>query len=82
LASTSPEDNGDAFPELYQTTLNLSALGLASKPITSIDFVDLSTDPRESTGIFAISGTVVPEPSSIALLTLGAAMIVSLRRKK
>jgi hypothetical protein len=82
LGSTTPEDNGNSFPELYQTTLNLTALGLASKPIVSIDFTDLSSDPRESTGIFALSGTLVPEPGSMVLSAVGAAMLAVLRRKK
>ena len=85
LGGTTPEDNGNSFPELYQTTLNLAALGLDSKEIVSIDFTDNSTDPRESTGIFALSGTDVPvntpEPSSAALLAFGAAMVVGLRRR-
>lgn len=81
LGSTTPEDNGNSYPELYQTTLNLAALGLANKPIVSIDFTDLSTDPRESTGIFALSGALVPEPASIGLLAVALAM-VALRRKK
>jgi hypothetical protein len=82
LGSTSAEDNGDSFPELYQTTLNLAALGMAGKSIVSIDFTDLSVDPRESTGIFALSGTAVPEPGSIGLFTVGAGMLAFLRRKK
>jgi hypothetical protein len=82
LGSAGPEDNGDSFPELYQTTLNLAALGLSTKSIASIDFLDLSSDPRESTGIFALSGTLVPEPASVGLLTLGAGMLLAFRRKK
>ena len=82
LGAAGPEDNGDSFPELYQTTLNLTLLGLSSKPIVSIDFTDLSTDPRESTGVFALSGTVVPEPGSAGLLVLGAAVLGIARRKK
>ena len=81
LGSTVPEDNGNSYPELYQTTLDLAALGLANKPIVSIDFTDLSTDPRESTGIFALSGLAVPEPAGIGLLAVAAA-VVALRRKK
>jgi hypothetical protein len=82
LGSTSAEDNGDSYPELYQTTLNLAALGLAGKPIVSIDFTDLSTDPRESTGIFALSGTLVPEPGCIGLFAVGTARLAFLRRNK
>lgn len=81
LGSTTPEDNGNSYPEMYQTTLDLAALGLANKPIVSIDFTDLSTDPRESTGIFALSGLAVPEPAGIGLLAVAAA-VVALRRKK
>jgi len=66
---------------LYQTTLNLAALGLNTKPIVSIDFTDLSSDPRESTGIFALSGTLVPEPGSMALVLTGATLLVLRRRK-
>jgi len=35
LTSVTPEDNGASYPELYQTTLNLAALGLNTKPILS-----------------------------------------------
>jgi len=82
LGSTTPEDNGASFPELYPTTLNLAALGLNIKPIVSIDFLDLASDPRESTGIFALSGTLVPEPGSMALVATGAALLAVLRRRK
>ena len=82
LGGTSAEDNGASAPELYQTTLNLAALGLNTKPIVSISFTDLSSDPRESTGIFAISGALVPEPGSFALVITGAAFLSVLRRRK
>jgi hypothetical protein len=81
LTSTSAEDNGNSYPELYQTTLNLAALGLNNRAITSIDFFDLSTDPRESTGIFAISATAVPEPGTAAFFALGAAILLFRRRQ-
>jgi hypothetical protein len=81
LGSINPEDNGASYPELYPTTLNLAALGLNTKPIVSIDFTDLSSDPRESTGIFALSGTLVPEPGSMALVLTGGALLVLRRRK-
>jgi hypothetical protein len=82
LGNTTPEDNGDSFPELYPTTLNLAALGLNTKPIVSIDFTDLSADARESTGIFALSGTLVPEPGSVSLVVTGAALLAVYRRRK
>jgi len=82
LTGTTTEDNGPQYPELYQTTLNLASLGLSSKVIVSIDFIDLSADPRESTGIFALSGTLVPEPGSAGLLAIGTALLVLFRRRK
>ncbi|HYL93810.1 MAG TPA: PEP-CTERM sorting domain-containing protein, partial [Alphaproteobacteria bacterium] len=82
LGSASAEDNGDSFPEMYQTTINLTALGLAGKPIASVDFADLSSDPRESTGVFALSGTVVPEPASLGLVAVGAVLLAVRRRGK
>ncbi|MEM6913544.1 MAG: PEP-CTERM sorting domain-containing protein [Pseudomonadota bacterium] len=48
-----------------------------AKTITSID-IDFSSNSRGS--IFGISGTVVPEPSSLALLSLGGLMIARRRR--
>jgi hypothetical protein len=82
LGGIGAEDNGNDFPELYQTTLNLAALGLNTKPIVSIDFLDLNSDPRESTAVFALSGSLVPEPGSAGLFALGAALVAVLRRKK
>ncbi|PWU08616.1 MAG: hypothetical protein C5B50_29235 [Verrucomicrobia bacterium] len=82
LGSTTPEDDGNSFPELYQTTLNLASLGLAGKSIVSIDFTDLSSDPREATGIFALSGTPVPEPGVVALFAGAVSILGVLRRKK
>jgi len=82
LSGTTPEDNGQSAPELYQTTLNLASLGLSSKPIQFLVFTDLATDARESTSIFALSGTAVPEPGSAALLALGAFCSAYLRRRK
>jgi hypothetical protein len=82
LGATTAEDNGNSFPELYQTTLNLAALGLSGKPIASIGFTDPSSDPRESTGIFALSGTAVPEPGCLGLFSVAAALLAVLHRKK
>jgi hypothetical protein len=84
LGATKPENNGDSYPELYQTTLDLAALGLASKPIASIYFIDLHSSgfPQESTGIFALSGTAVAEPGSLGLLLVGVALVAVLRRKR
>jgi hypothetical protein len=59
-ASFGPQDNGPVNPNLYQTTINLAALGL-NQPIASITFTKPSlTTVNQTTGIFAISGTVMP----------------------
>jgi hypothetical protein len=59
LTSTTAEDDGNSYPELYQTTINLAELGLTNHALVSVEFVDPSTDPRETTGIFAISGLAI-----------------------
>ena len=62
-ASFSFEDPGSSNPNLYQTTVNLAALGLA-KPISSITFSNrAAAGANETTAIFAISGM----PSSIPI---------------
>jgi predicted alpha-1,6-mannanase (GH76 family) len=58
-ASFNPEDNGPVNPNLYQTTINLAALGL-NQPIASITFTKPSgAGVNQTTAIFAISGTVM-----------------------
>jgi hypothetical protein len=61
-STLSTEDAGWNNPNLYQTTLNLAALG-SNLPIASITF----TKPASSgsSGIFAISGAVMPAAVSI-----------------
>jgi hypothetical protein len=62
-ASLTIEDNGNANPNLYQTTINLAALGL-TLPISSITFSNpASAGAQQNTAIFGISGM----PSSIPL---------------
>jgi Concanavalin A-like lectin/glucanases superfamily/Bacterial Ig domain/Immunoglobulin domain/Immunoglobulin I-set domain len=73
LGSFGAEDNGAVNPKLYQTTINLAALGI-SQPIASITFTKPSgAGAQQTTGIFAISGTVMPaapvmavQPQSVA----------------
>lgn len=61
--SLSAEDNGASNPNLYQTTLNLAALGI-TQPIASITFSNRSgAGANETTAIFALSGM----PASIPL---------------
>lgn len=56
------EDNGNANPNLYQTTFNLIALGLA-RPVSSITFSNpANAAAQQNTAIFAISGMAVTAP--------------------
>jgi hypothetical protein len=62
-ASLTAQDNGSSNPNLYQTTLNLAALGLAL-PISSITFSNpASAGVTETTAILGVSGM----PTSIQL---------------
>jgi len=66
-ASFNPEDNGPANPNLYQTTIHLAAPGL-NQPIASITFTKPSgAGVSQTTGIFAISGTVIPPGPAMAI---------------
>jgi len=57
------EDNGNANPNLYGTTINLAALGI-TQPISSITFSNpASAGAQQNTAIFAVSGM----PSSVPL---------------
>ncbi len=62
-ASLSVEDNGTSNPNLYQTIINLAALGI-SQPIASITFSNrASAGGAETTAILGVSGM----PASLAL---------------
>lgn len=66
-ASFNPEDNGPANPNLYQTTIHLAAPGL-NQPIASITFTKPSgAGVSQTTGIFALSGTVIPPGPAMAI---------------
>ncbi|MDB6065165.1 MAG: hypothetical protein JWR26_1373 [Pedosphaera sp.] len=57
-ATINTEDNGAINPNMYQTTLNLAALGL-NQMISSITFTKPATSgAQQSVGIFAVSGVV------------------------
>ncbi len=63
---------------LYETDIDLLALGLSAKPISNLLFTGgtVSDQPGvpnhgPSTSIFAVSGTAVPEPCSLSLLIVG-----------
>jgi len=52
------EDNGPVNPNLYQTTIDLAAIG-QDKPIASITFTKpAGAGAQQTTGIFAVSGTL------------------------
>lgn len=53
---------------MYETTLNLSDLGLSGRVLQSITFSDISM--HQATGVFAIDGTPVPEPTQYGMLCL------------
>src|SRR4029077_4981016 len=58
---------------LYQTSINLAALGL-NQPIASITFTRPSgAGVQQTTGIFALSGTVMPAVPAIAVQPLSVA---------
>lgn len=55
----SAEDNGASNPNLYQTTLNLAALGWDNKEIASLTFTKpAGAGATQTVGIFAVSGTL------------------------
>jgi hypothetical protein len=53
------ENNGSSNPNLYQTILNLAAQGL-NQPVTSITFSKPALGGSQDTGIFALSGALMP----------------------
>ncbi len=62
-SSLSIQDNGSANPNLYQTTINLAALGL-TQPISSITFTNPTGGGSQSTAIFGVSGMSTSVPVS------------------
>jgi streptogramin lyase len=55
------DDSSGNNPNLYQTSVNLAALGLNTKPIASLTFTMPSgggTSANTATGVFALSGTL------------------------
>jgi hypothetical protein len=58
---------------LYETDFDLLALGLSTKPISSLLFTGGTVSAqRPSTSIFAVSGTAIPEPNSLSLLIIAS----------
>jgi hypothetical protein len=55
---------------MYETDINLLGLGLSNLTLTSVDFNGLAGSAAV-TGIFALSATPTPEPSTLILCGLG-----------
>jgi len=73
-------DTSYGFPNVYQTTTNLAAVGLHTKPISSVTFAMPGGQGTNAvTGIFALSGTQSPyplitaQPQSASVVVGGAA---------
>jgi hypothetical protein len=58
------DDPGPASPTLCQATLDLAGLGL-NQPIASVTFSNLSQNPTQDCGIFALSGAIMPPQTLI-----------------
>jgi hypothetical protein len=66
---------------MYETDLDLAALGLNAKPISSLTFTGIiGTTNFPHASIFAVSATAVPEPSSIVVAALGCLGLAYWRR--
>ncbi len=68
-ATLTTENPGWNNPNLYQTTLNLAALGI-NQSIASITFTNPNTGGSMDTGIFAVSGAVMPPDVNITVQPL------------
>jgi hypothetical protein len=66
-------NTGDVNFVMYETDIDLAALGLDTEILDSITFTSASNAPDQFaiTGVFAVSGVAAPEPASITLLGLG-----------
>ncbi|MEO6034410.1 MAG: LamG-like jellyroll fold domain-containing protein [Verrucomicrobiota bacterium] len=62
----STDNAGWNNPNLYQTTINLAALGY-NQSIASISFTNPGTGGGQTAGIFAVSGTPMPPEASIVV---------------
>ena len=69
-------DVGSANPRLYDQRFDLAATGLSGHAISSIDF---TYSGNGYSAVFAMSGSIVPEPGSkqLALASLAAVMSVA-----
>src|SRR5262249_55687910 len=81
MTSSTAEALDTNFPHafaMYETTLNLGALGLSGRTLQSVAFNDVNA-LHSATGVFAIDGTPAPEPSAVSLIGLGV-LLLALRR--
>jgi hypothetical protein len=74
---------GDGMPDnpcIFQTDIDLAALGLDCRKVASLTFNQASG--ADTTGIFAVSGTpaAVPEPTTLAFLGLSLVGVLMRRR--
>jgi len=65
---------------LYETTIDLAALGDSSRTLQSITFANAASANGGVTNVMAVDGTPVPEPASMTLVLVGAA--AAMRRRK
>jgi len=63
-AGLATENNGSSNPNLYQTTLNLAALGL-NQAVGSITFTKPNIGGNQDSGVFAVSGSLMPAQTII-----------------
>jgi hypothetical protein len=61
---------------MYETSVDLTTLGLSGRVLESVRFGDTSTD--QATGVFAVDGTPVPEPG---VASVAAALAALVRRR-
>jgi hypothetical protein len=72
--------------KLYEDTLNLAALDLSNRTLTSISFANVTpnspSDLPGATNVMAIDGTAVPEPGALVLFVVGLMACGLLARRK
>ncbi len=59
------ENNGGSNPNLYQTIINLAVFGL-NQPVASITFTKPVAGGTQDTGVFGVSGAIMPPQVVIA----------------
>ena len=67
-------------PRLYQENVTLPA-GALGRNLRAVNISWTGSGTNTHTAIFALSGTPVPEPGTVGLLGLGAAVVLARRRR-